>query len=511
MSNQEPIRIREQLPMGFQNLILVVTLLLVFLMASRTPLDTDMWWHLRSGQIMVETGKPLLTDMFSYTRAGADWTNHSWLGEVFLYGIYQLTSWGGLSAWMGLTAALTAWLLWLQIPGGAFTRAGFVLLASIVSAPLWTPRPQLFSILFLAGLAWLVKFWLRKDGKVIWFSLPLFVLWSNIHGGFVLGIIYLITCATGLCLDGILRDSTLKTSILAQAKGLIVAAVGGYAVAAINPNGYRMWLIPFETVGVGVLRQFIQEWASPDFHSPEVWPFAFFVLFLFITQSLNSKKANFQHLIPAVVFILMSLYARRNIAAAAIVTIPWLVSSWIDIKSGVNVFAFLPEKIQQYLNTYRNLQMPMTSSWLTRFLNLGIVAVLGLFCFLKLAAVTHPVILDAFEKKSLPFNAVTYLKSEPLAGGRIFNTYNWGGYLIWKYPEQKVYVDGRTDLYGDEILSEWLNVVQAGDGWEDTLSKWEVTRVLIEPDRPLAKVLPYAGWTTVYQDHIAIIFDKPVR
>ena len=511
MSNQEPVQIREQKPVDFYTLILVVTLLLVFLMASRTPLDTDLWWHLRSGQIMVETGKPLLTDVFSYTRAGMDWTNHSWLGQIVLFEIYQLTGWTGLSSMMGLTAVLIGWLIWQQTPGGAFTRAAFVLLASIVSAPLWTPRPQLFSLLLLAILVWLVNHWLHKGGKIIWLILPLFVLWSNIHGGFVLGIIFLITLATGIFMDGFLRERSSRSAKLSQDKVLFGAAVGGYIVSAINPNGFKMWLIPFQTVGVGVLRQFIQEWASPDFHSPETWAFAFFLLLLILVQSLNSKKANFQQLIPEVIFILMSLYAKRNIAVVAIVSTPWLASSCIEVFSNIKEMDFLPEKIQNILRSYQNSRQPLPSSNLTRTLNLIIVAVLGLFCFFKLAAVTQPVLMDAFEKKSLPSNAVTYMKANPINGGKIFNTYNWGGYLIWKYPEQKVYVDGRTDLFGDEFLSEWLNVIQAGKGWEVSLDKWGVTRVIIEPDRPLAKVLPYAGWNEVYQDQIAVIFDKQVR
>ncbi|HEX7556042.1 MAG TPA: hypothetical protein VF338_05410, partial [Leptolinea sp.] len=198
MSTFSEIKDNQQSTPGFQNLILVITLLLVFLMASRSPIDSDLWWHLQSGRIMVETGKPLLTDVFSFTRAGMDWINHSWLAEITLYSIYNLANWVGLSVWMGLMAVLIAWFLWLQIPGGAFTRAGFVLLASIACAPLWTPRPQFFSLLFLTGLIWLVFRWLQKGGKYIWLTIPLFILWSNLHGGYFLGIIYLFTCAAGL-------------------------------------------------------------------------------------------------------------------------------------------------------------------------------------------------------------------------------------------------------------------------------------------------------------------------
>jgi len=508
MSQLDTSSIPEKEMAGLTNLLLVVTLLLVFLMASRTPLDTDMWWHLRSGQVMVESGKPLLTDVFSYTRVGADWTNHSWLGEVLLYGIFQLAGWVSVSAWMGICAVLAAWFIWMQIRGGAFLKAGFVLLASVVSAPLWTPRPQLFSLVFLAALAWLVKGWLEKGGRRIWLILPLFVLWSNLHGGFVLGILYLITLALGVFLDGLFDESAIRPARLNQAKILVVSAIGGYAVAAINPNGYKMWLIPFETVGVGVLRQFIQEWASPDFHSPEVWPFAFFVVLLLVIQSLHAKRASFQNLIPGSFFILLALFARRNIAAAAMVATPWLVSSWLDVMSNINFSAFVPEKIQGYLAKYRSAKAPGASNHLTHVLNLGIAAFLGLVCFFKLGGVTHPVLVDAFIQKSLPVEAVAYLKSTPSKEGRLFNTYNWGGYLIYNYPEQKVFVDGRTDLFRDEILGEWLTVIQAGDGWQASLEKWGVTRILIEPDRPLAKVLPYNGWIETYRDSVAVVYEK---
>ena len=66
-----------------------VTGLLVFIMAARTPLDTDFWWHIRAGEVTWQTAKPLLTDQFTFTRQGQPWTNHSWLAEVILYLVFQ--------------------------------------------------------------------------------------------------------------------------------------------------------------------------------------------------------------------------------------------------------------------------------------------------------------------------------------------------------------------------------------------------------------------------------------
>jgi hypothetical protein len=496
---------------GFNNLILVVVLLLVFLMASRTPLDSDMWWHLRSGQIMVENGKPLLTDVFSYTRAGAEWTNHSWLGEVLLYIIFQIAGWLSLSTWMGVTAALIAWFIWKQIPVNGFLRVGFVLFASIVSAPLWTPRPQFFSLLFLSGLAWWIASDFQKPARKIWLLLPFFILWSNIHAGFVLGILLLITCALGVFLDGISRDKPDRNVNLVKARLLAACAAGGYAVAAINPNGIKMWFIPFETVGVDVLRQFIQEWASPDFHSPEVWAFAALISLLIIGLALNSQKMRFQNLIPGVFFLLLSLYARRNIAAAAVVITPWLASIYTDIFAKIHLTDFLPEKIRYLLRNFQNDPSTGPSHLLARILNLSIVGLLSLVCFVKLFAVSQLVLVDAFIQKSMPTEAVNFLKSSPRIAGQLFNSYNWGGYLIYTLPGQKVFIDGRTDLFGDEILGEWLKVVQAGDGWEKILQQRGVSRILIEPDRPLAKILPFTGWKEIYRDSIAVIFEKMVQ
>ena len=90
----------------------------------------------------------------------------------------------------------------------------------------------------------------------------------------------------------------------------------------------------------------------------------------------------------------------------------------------------------------------------------------------------------------------------------MLNEYNWGGYLTWFLREYPVFVDGRTDLYGDDILGQWITVIQAGQGWQAILDKWKIRLILIEPGRPLAVVLPQAGWKMLYQDAQAIIFSR---
>ena len=90
--------------------------------------------------------------------------------------------------------------------------------------------------------------------------------------------------------------------------------------------------------------------------------------------------------------------------------------------------------------------------------------------------------------------------------GRLFNAYDWGGYLLWAWPEEPVFVDGRTDLYGDDILAQWLQVVRAAPGWEAVLDRWGVRVVLGKPDWPLIPALRAAGWTEIYRDAVAVVY-----
>ncbi|MDZ4159118.1 MAG: hypothetical protein U1B80_04935, partial [Anaerolineaceae bacterium] len=78
--------------------------------------------------------------------------------------------------------------------------------------------------------------------------------------------------------------------------------------------------------------------------------------------------------------------------------------------------------------------------------------------------------------------------------GNLLNEYDWGGYLVWNMREWQVYVDGRTYLYGDEIIGQWITAVQAEKGWQDVLEGWDIRYALLKPNRPLVTVLEMSGW-----------------
>ncbi len=171
----------------FDLFVLVLALLLIFILAARTPLDSDMWWHLRAGQETVQSGRPVLVDDLSTTRLGAAWINHSWLSEVGMYLVY---AWGGSLAIGGITALLAVLsmaLVYYTLEGPAILRAFLLILGSVVAAVVWAPRPQLVSLVLMALVGYLLYLYKWKRLDRLWLLPLVFMLWANLHGGFPLG------------------------------------------------------------------------------------------------------------------------------------------------------------------------------------------------------------------------------------------------------------------------------------------------------------------------------------
>jgi hypothetical protein len=141
-------------------------------------------------------------------------------------------------------------------------------------------------------------------------------------------------------------------------------------------------------------------------------------------------------------------------------------------------------------------------------INIFVLALLILAVIIKAATVYPKEVNEEYFQETLPYGAVANLKhTQP--PGRLFNPYNWGGYLLWALPEYAVFVDGRTDLYDDTVISEWLQVVRTEDGWVDILDKYNINILLLERDSLLAqKVDDHNDWTLLYFDSISLVYTR---
>jgi hypothetical protein len=270
----------------------------------------------------------------------------------------------------------------------------------------------------------------------------------------------------------------------------------------INPNGLELWRLPFLTVDMQVLQQFIPEWASPDFHQLIEQMMLWLLLAVFAAVSLSGQRMDGSDLVTLLIFAFMAMLARRNYGPFALVAVPVLT------RYASAAWHVWRERSPWIERLHRKAAPRATGSrTLKTVINLSLAALLGLVAFGKLYVVTQPSLVGHYVMDGYPSRAAAWL-ADHQEGGRMLNEYNWGGYLQWALPGYPTFVDGRTDLFGDEVIGDWIEVVQAGPGWADVLSQYQVDLVMLEPGRPLLSKLPQAGWKLIYQDTQVVIYGK---
>jgi hypothetical protein len=484
-------------------LVTFITFLAVFAMAARISVDTDTWWHLRAGQWIVENRQIPREDVFSYTRAGESWEYPGWLVEVPLYWLYQLAGPGGLNLWTAFMVTLTFAFVWLTLSGGPFLKAFVIVLAAAAAGVYWAARPYLVTFLLAAITLWfLEKYRWRKaenPGKMVYWLPVLMILWVNSHGGFLVGFmiwgIYWIS-EVGLILWETWFKKQRPFEIRTFGTPLLWSGLLMVIAVCINPYGPGMLMYPFKTVSIGVLRDYIQEWQTPEFHSIAVQPFAWLMLLTFGAVGASRQKLTFIDFALVGLFFYMGLLAGRNVALFSIVAPMVLTRHAAPAIDG--------------LSNSLGMQFAATVAPGKRSARLNVIILLVLLAAVLFKVATiypEKTNIDAF-KGYLPIGAVDYLNTNQ-PEGRLFNPYNWGGYLLWDLPGYPVFVDGRTDLYNDEIINKWLTVVRVEDGWQDILKGYGINLVLIEPRSMLDRTLALdSAWAPIYRDAISNIYQR---
>jgi hypothetical protein len=469
----------------------LLSALLVFIILARTPQDADMWWHLRAGQNMWQSKSILLTDTFSYTRAGQPWVNAFWVSEIVFYLSYKLGGFLALTCLVALVGALTFYFIYRRMEGNPFVNAFVIVLAVLTAAPIWSPRPQIFSFLILALLdGWLSKIQ-KGNQKWLWLLIPIFALWANIHGGWMWGFLLLAAHIAGMALNNLSKEKRGDIENWKFLLRLVFWSAAACLAIGLNPNGITIWRLPFYTASVSMQ---IQEWASPDFHLLEFQPLLWMVFLLVITAVLAKPKTNWGTLFKVLGFAYLTFVSARSIAVFAIIAAP-VLAEWTNAAI---------ENIKTDLAIHFDMSAgPLLSEKTNLVLNSVLLFIIGVTALGRAYLVSMPTEVN----KNIPVAAVQWLKENP-TGGNLFNSYNWGGYLTWALPQTPVFIDGRADLYGTELMNEWWNVVDGTPQGLEVLDRWKVQTILLEPSWPVIKLLPSMGWRKVYEDNMAVIFVK---
>lgn len=492
--------------LSLPRLLTAIAFISIFTLAVQAPADNDTWWHLTSGRLILQRAELLFSDPFSHTRLGTPWINYSWLSDVLLYAVYALAGWVGLSLLVAAIVTLAFWLVFCQSTKSPFLRAFGVIWGAITSSLVWSARPHLLCFVWIALSAYLLDRYKRHDGRLLpWLPLIMLV-WANMHGGYYsVGLMLMLCYLIGEALNRLCYHDADPVLSGPRWRHLLLVTLLCVLVVGINPNTWQLWLYPFRTVSIGVLRDFIQEWQSPDFHLIWQQPFLLLLFLLGLGLTRSGRAADFTDLMLCAMWAAWSLFAARNIAVFALVSVPILVRylrlAWEHQRLIWQRASYFQARLT-YARTSPRRGLASAVNWLL-LVTIGFVASVKIYTTLTRTA------LDQAVHAGLPRDAVAYVQSQRLAGP-LFNSYNWGGYLLFSlWPDYLVFVDGRTDLYGDAFLREYLRIHLAEEGWSDLLLKYGVRLVLVESNSPLARALQQQpDWEEAYRDALAAVYTR---
>jgi hypothetical protein len=486
------------------------TLLAVATIAVSSVTVFDFWWYLASGQRILATRSVPTTDPFSYTAEGRPWINHMWATQVLFALLWE--RWGRL-ALIGLkTAAVTA--TFAIILGSMRARgvhpllaAAVTLLAAWAGAEFWHARPQTFTYLFIAALAWLLRpGW--EDRRRTFALVPALVLvWVNLHAGFLMaGVVIGITglgTALPLLLDRERRSAGWRVLGLA-------GALGGLAAVAslINPFGVRAILFPIEVVRSVPFMTSTIEWFPPNFHHGGFRALELMLLLLFPAFAWGRGRLSAVDVGLILTFAHLGLTSVRHVPLFAVVAAPPLADALGGALSTVRRFDWAhvrDEAARRLPSLGRSLTAPGTP--LLGGALLLLAAVSGYWAAIA-GAPTNPLRQDLHQDR-YPERTMVFIREHRLPAP-LFSVYAWAGYELWRlYPEYRMFMDGRTHVYGSDVLKDFLTVTQVGPGWQGVLDKWQVQTILALRHSPLTETLQaQGGWRVVFTEREAVVFVR---
>jgi hypothetical protein len=455
--------------------------------------DGDPCLHRRIGDWMIENRQIIRTEQFSHTRLGAPLITKEWLSEVLFSCATRACDWNGLVLVAAALIATTLWLLHRQIlrrGTDLLLATGVVLLAANASSSHWLGRPHLFTHLLVV----LVTGWLRdfEDGKLsarhLWCLLPVTMwVWTNLHGAFF----------TGFILIGIFFLAALWDRHWSRSQTLAGIWAASLAASLVNPNGWQLHAQVIGFLRTPELTTMVNEFRSPNFHTGGMR--GLLLLFFVLAGSLMVARPRLRasEWLLVAVWGYFALHSARNGPIFALLTGPVIARYFQEF--------FTARPAGRWINLYRRVNARVTG--LHAAAGGGALAALALGSVIYVAGWTTLLPTEIFAERH-PVAAVRWLQENPGAvAGAMFNDYGWGGYLLWALPEHKVFMDGRNDFYGRDVVNDFNEVDDLKPGWEEVLARYRVGWTLLPRAHALNSLLAlHPGWKQVHADEVAILY-----
>lgn len=493
---------------------LLAVILFIHVFFNFGPLkEFDLFWHLKTGQLMLQNHQLFYTDPYSFTHGGVDWINHEWLSQIIFAILYKI---GKLPLIAFTNAVIIGALIYqwfqrlLKAKISVFMSLAVSFFVFLTTAAVWTPRPHLFSLLLFSTTLLILQRYRRNQKAKAWWLPLIFVLWVNLHSGFIAGLLLLFL----FCLsEGIKLLYNLPNRMQPQRfKHLVLISIICLLVSFLTPYGVDALFYPFQYLNGDLpSEQYVNEWVGANFHHAPL--FVIYLLMLFFSLAFSRKEKDMTQIIISLPFMFLALKSVRHIPFFVMTTLVLFgthfslaLQEWNNylIKKNVRVIQPIIKGLRKFFIN-ESPKFLMLEQHLNKKVFFLIVAV-GCLVY----GMFTPKLFN-LDSSKLPIDAVEFLKSQPrLLESKGLNDYAWGGYLIQQlYPQTKVFIDGRNDVHRTAFLEEYREAVNGLPGYEKVLDKYEISWTLLQTPSPLNQVLSQKyGWKKVYSDPVATVYSR---
>jgi hypothetical protein len=490
--------------------------------------DAGTGWHIRNGELMLQTHSITRVDPFSATMSGQPWYAWEWLYDVLIAAIHHVLGLNGVviysAAVMAVSFVLVLYLAMRR--GGSLPITLVMIVLSLGAASVhFLARPHVLSWLFTV-----IWFELldsasgldpqpdrdseaNKAGRLYW--LPVLMLfWVNLHGGFLLGFALLGVYFVG---GGIRCFSCLeqRAEIGSRSRRLGLVSVLTLLASFVNPYGYKLHLHIYRYLSDRFLMNHVTEFLSPDFHGVAQQCFAVMLLIAIAALASARRKPGPTHLLIILLAAYSGLYAARNLPVSSMLLTLMVAPMLSETIASASENTGIAPWLRGLLSRVNNFGIRMEKLELRFQGHLWIVLafVFGLWACMHGGRLGSVQLVNAyFDDKRFPVEAAEVIAQRDIREP-IFCPDLWGGYLIYRlYPQTKVLVDDRHDLYGDQFFEDYLKVVFVQPAWSKVLDEKHVNWVLVQKNSSLGTILGLtSGWKLIHEDETAVLFHREGR
>jgi hypothetical protein len=471
--------------------------------------DGDLLRHIGHGEWMLKHHSLIHTDPFSYTMGGQPFVGFEYGSQVIYALVHRAAELAGVAIFAGLLiAAAYALLARFLLSRGTDPLLTYLttVAAAVLGAFHWAARPHLFTLVAVVVLMFLLESTvdsrqsttarqpLTVDRRPLW-ALPLFAIWANLHGGFVFGLVLIGIYFTGHLLEYVLNNDRpaerLEMNYFARLFGF------GFLGTLLNPHFLALHRHVLGLCGQPFLLDNTNEFMSPDFHHLFGKILLGALLGMIALLACLPRRPHAAQLLTLLAMTYFVLTAQRNIQLFGVTAVPVMAmlldTHWRGLPDWHGIRAVFQ----------RDAPLGSTTPY--------VLAMVAMFGFLAVGSgqiAGKQVIPNAVSADVFPVAVVRRARAEQLRG-RIYHSFIWGGYLIYAWPEQRVFIDGGTDFYGTDLLKNYMAIGGLAPGWRDSLAQWNISLALVQPSSSLAhELLREPGWRLHDCDATAALLQR---